>query len=39
MGGLEAQLDAPLSELQNEVPQDPKWGIKENSEGKNECWF
>ncbi len=31
---IEAQLDASLHELRNEVPQDPKWGVKKNSEGK-----
>src|SRR5699024_11460897 len=23
----------------SEVPQDPKWGVKKNSEGKNVFWF
>jgi transposase len=32
---IEAQLDVPLAELRAEVPQDPKWGVKKNSEGKN----
>src|SRR5690625_5293118 len=36
---IEAQLDASLTELRAEVPQDPKWGVKKNSEGKNEYWF
>lgn len=36
---IEAQLDASLSELHYGVPQDPKWGIKKNSEGKNVFWF
>src|SRR5690606_37512292 len=35
----EAQLDVPLAELRAEVPQDPKWGIKKNSEGQNVFWF
>jgi len=30
----EAQLDASLSELRYEVPQDPKWGIKKIVKGK-----
>ena len=36
---IEAQLDVPLAELRSEVPQDPKWGVKKNSEGKNVFWF
>lgn len=36
---IEAQLDVPLNELCAEVPQDPKWGVKKNSEGKNLAWF
>lgn len=36
---IKAQLDVTLSELRAEVPQDPKWGVKKNSEGKNEFWF
>lgn len=36
---IEDQLDASLSELRKEVPTDPKWGVKKNSEGKNEFWF
>src|SRR5699024_6508199 len=36
---IEAQLTATLSELRDGVPQDPKWGIKKNSEGKNVFWF
>lgn len=36
---IEAQLDASLTELRAEVPHDPKWGVKKNSEGKNEFWF
>jgi len=30
---IEAQLDVSLSELRTEVPQDPKWGVKKNSDG------
>ncbi len=36
---IEAQLDVPLAELRTEVPQDPKWGVKKNSEGRNVFWF
>lgn len=36
---IEAQLDASLDELRNEVPQDPQWGIKKNAEGKNVFWY
>lgn len=36
---IEAQLDISLTELRTEVPQDPKWGVKKNSEGRNEFWF
>src|SRR5699024_7164726 len=32
---IETQLDVSLSNLRSKVPQDPKWGIKKNSEGKN----
>lgn len=33
------QLDIPLEELRNEIPINPAWGIKKNSEGKNVFWF
>ncbi|MBD8068116.1 transposase [Bacillus sp. PS06] len=33
------QLDSSLEELRNEIPTDPAWGIKKNSEGKNVFWF
>lgn len=36
---IEAQLDVPLEELRCEIPQDPEWGIKKNSEGKNVFWY
>src|SRR5699024_11889943 len=36
---IEDQLDVPLDELRTEIPQTPKWGVKKNSEGKNEFWF
>jgi len=32
-------LDVPLAELRAEVPQDPKWGVKKKSEGKNVFWY
>lgn len=36
---IEDQLDVPLAELRAKVPQDPKWGVKKNSEGKNVFWY
>src|SRR5690625_1760527 len=36
---IEAQLDVSLSDLRVEIPQDPKWGVKKNSHGKNVFWF
>ncbi|MFU0789022.1 transposase [Virgibacillus proomii] len=36
---IKAQLNVPLAELRAEVPQDPKWGVKKNSEGKNVFWY
>lgn len=33
------QLDVPLEELRAQAPVKPAWGIKKNSEGKNEFWF
>ncbi len=33
------QLDTDLSELRSKVPRGPEWGIKKNSEGKNEFWY
>lgn len=36
---IEAQLDVPLADLRSKIPQDPKWGVKKNSEGKNVIWF
>lgn len=36
---IESQLGISLTVLRAEVPQDPKWGVKKNSEGKNEFWF
>lgn len=36
---IEDQLDVSLDELRTKIPQNPKWGVKKNSEGKNEFWF
>jgi transposase len=36
---IEDQLDVPLAELRNEIPQEPRWGVKKNSEGKNVFWY
>jgi transposase len=36
---IEDQLDVPLAELRAEIPQDPQWGVKKNSEGKNVFWY
>ncbi|WP_301108055.1 transposase [Sporosarcina sp.] len=36
---IEDQLGAPLHQLRAEVPQEPHWGVKKNSEGRNEYWF
>ncbi|BAB03994.1 IS1182-like element IS656 family transposase [Halalkalibacterium halodurans] len=36
---IEAQLEVSLAQLRREIPQDPKWGIKKNSEGKNVFWY
>lgn len=33
------QLDVPFEELQSEMPIEPAWGIKKNSEGKNVFWY
>lgn len=35
---ISAQLDVPLEELRSQVPVQPDWGIKKNSEGKNVFW-
>ncbi|MFB4161803.1 transposase, partial [Geomicrobium sp. JSM 1781026] len=35
---IEDQLDISVDLLRAEVPMDPKWGIKKNSEGKNVFW-
>ncbi|RPJ95674.1 IS4/IS5 family transposase [Rummeliibacillus sp. TYF005] len=36
---LEAQLTIPTSTLWRDIPIQPKWGIKKNSDGKNTFWF
>lgn len=36
---IEAQLDVSLVELRTEIPRNPEWGIKKNSEGKNQFWY
>lgn len=36
---IEDQLDVPLDKLRSEIPQDPEWGVKKNSEGKNVFWY
>lgn len=36
---IEDQLDVPLSRLRAEIPREPRWGVKKNSEGQNEFWF
>lgn len=36
---IEDQLDVPLAELRAEIPQEPQWGVKKNSEGKNVFWY
>lgn len=36
---LEAQLTIPLTTLWQDIPIEPKWGIKKNSDGKNTFWY
>ena len=36
---IEAQLDVSLDELRAEIPQNPTWGVKKNSEGQNVFWY
>lgn len=36
---IEEQLDVPLDQLRSEIPHNPEWGVKKNSEGKNVFWF
>lgn len=33
------QLDVSLKELRTQMPIEPAWGVKKNSEGKNEFWY
>ena len=36
---LDAQRTIPLKTLWQEIPIEPKWGIKKNSDGKNTFWY
>lgn len=36
---LEKQLGYSFEELRKEMPLDPKWGVKKNSENKNFAWY
>ena len=36
---LEAQLTIPTTTLCQEIPIEPKWGVKKNSDGKNTFWY
>lgn len=36
---VEEQLQHSFSELNNQIPLAPEWGIKKNSEGKNVFWY
>lgn len=36
---IAAQLDVSQEELRSEMPIEPTWGIKKNSEGKNVFWY
>lgn len=36
---IEAQLTIPASTLWRDIPIEPKWGIKKNSDGKNTFWY
>ena len=36
---LEAQLTIPTATLWQDIPIEPKWGVKKNSDGKNTFWF
>lgn len=36
---IEDQLDVSLAELRAEIPQNPEWGVKKNSEGNNVFWY
>lgn len=36
---IEDQLDVSYNELHDEMPLDPEWGVKKNSDGKNMYWY
>ncbi len=36
---IEDQLDVSNDELHGQMPLEPKWGVKKNSEGRNVFWF
>jgi transposase len=36
---IEKQLDYTFDELQKQMPNAPRWGIKKNSENKNVFWY
>lgn len=36
---VEDQLQHSFEELEKAIPQEPQWGVKKNSEGKNVFWF
>ena len=36
---LEAQLTIPTATLWQDIPTQPNWGVKKNSDGKNTFWF
>lgn len=36
---IEAQLTIPASTLWRDIPIEPGWGIKKNSDGKNTFWY
>lgn len=36
---LAAQLTIPTATLIQDMPTEPKWGVKKNSDGKNTFWF
>lgn len=36
---LKEQLDIPLETLWSDVPVEPQWGVKKNSDGKNVFWY
>src|SRR5690606_13036641 len=36
---LAAQLTIPTNTLRQDIPLEPNWGIKKNSDGKNTIWY